>query len=207
MNIIRKLKISEIVSIEFTETEQEIIDLFNNILSDLVVFIDESEPDMINYMKVDGIFIMQQDNKNDRLWVRYQGFWIILQFDFGLKYIEIQTLISGMVERAFKEKLSTPNGMFDLSHMAVERTFKEKLSTPTPEDYLKTFPVEIAFKQKLSTPITLDSTAILKVERAFIKKVSTHNSWCSRSFLVVERAIKQSINSIKCLFKQDRKSF
>ena len=69
MNLIRKLKLSEILPINFTEHEQEIIDLFNEKLSDLVVFIDESEPSKINYMKLDGTCILQQDNKNDILFV------------------------------------------------------------------------------------------------------------------------------------------
>ena len=102
MNLIRKLKISEIVSIEFTETEKGIIDLFNDKLSDLIIFIDESYPDEINYMKPDGTFIMQQNNKLNRLFIRYLGFWSVLQLDFGLIYTEIQILITGMVERAFK---------------------------------------------------------------------------------------------------------
>ena len=71
MNLIRKLKISEIVPVEFTETEQKIIE-----------FIDESYPDEIKYMKTDGTFIMRQDNKGDILWVRYKGFWEVLHSEF-----------------------------------------------------------------------------------------------------------------------------
>ena len=108
MNLIRKLKISEIVPVEFTETEQKIIELFNYNLKDLVVFIDESYPDEINYMKTDGTFIMRQDNKGDILWVRYKGFWEVLHSEFCIIYTEIQKLITGMVERAFKQKVSTP---------------------------------------------------------------------------------------------------
>ena len=109
MNLIRKLKISEIVPVKFSELEQGIIDLFNDKLSDLVVFVDESRPDEINYMKPDGTFIMQQDNKHDKLWIRYDGFWNVLESKFDMEYTEIQNLIQAMVERTFKLKVSTPS--------------------------------------------------------------------------------------------------
>ena len=59
-------------------------------------------------MKPNGTFIMQQDNKSERLWVRNDGFWNVLRYDFGMEYIDIQTLVYSMVERAFKLKVSTP---------------------------------------------------------------------------------------------------
>ena len=153
MNIIRKLKISEIVPVKFTETEQKIIDLFNDKLSDLVEFIDELNTDEINYMKTDGTCIMQQDNKNDKLWVRNQGFWSVLETDFGLKYTEIQTLITGIVERAFYKKVSKPNKDYMNYISQVEIAFNKKISTP-----YRTFGtfsmVERAFELKLSIPNT-----------------------------------------------------
>ena len=106
MNLIRKIKISEIVPVEFSKTEQEIIELFNDKLKDLVVFIDESYPHEINYMKSDGTVIMQQDNKNDKLLVIYLDFWSDL--NFNMYFTDIQILIQFMVERILKCKVSTP---------------------------------------------------------------------------------------------------
>ena len=126
MNIIRKLKISDIVPVEFSELEQGIIDIFNDNLSDLVVFIDESKPDEINYMKSDGTFIMQQDNKNHILRVRYKGFWEVLESKFSMKYSDIQILIQYMIERAFKIKVSIPQQIYRLILHRVERAFKNK---------------------------------------------------------------------------------
>ena len=105
MNLIRKIKISEIVPVEFSKTEQEIIELFNDKLKDLVVFIDESYPHEINYMKSDGTVIMQQDNKNDKLLVIYLDFWSDL--NFNMYFTDIQILIQFMVERILKCKVST----------------------------------------------------------------------------------------------------
>ena len=107
MNLIRKLKLSEILPINFTEHEQEIIDLFNEKLSDLVVFIDESKPYLINYMKPDDTsFIMQQDNRLDRLLIRYQGFWEVLESKFSMEYHDIRNLMIYMIERTLKINVS-----------------------------------------------------------------------------------------------------
>ena len=128
MNLIRKLKISDIVPVEFSELEQGIIDLFNDNLSDLVVFIDESKPDEINYMKSDGTFIMQQDNKNHILRVRNDGFWSVLKFYFGFTNIDIEIIMKSMIEKTLKYKVS------ELSYTIindwtyeVERKFKNNL--------------------------------------------------------------------------------
>ena len=151
MNIIRKLKISEIVQVEFTKTEQEIIDLFNDKLSDLIVFIDDSEPDMINYMKVDGSCIMRQDNKNDNLLVKYNGFWSVLQSKFSMKYIDIQILVHSMVERAFNQKVSTPSVIGLNTAELIEIAFNQKVSTPNLNFKRNESRIERAFKQKVST--------------------------------------------------------
>ena len=103
MNLIRK-----IVPVKFSELEQKIIDLFKDKLSDLVVFIDESEPSKINYMKLDGTCILQQDNKNDILFVIYKEFWEVLDYKFGMGYDDIQILMKSMIERTFKIKASIP---------------------------------------------------------------------------------------------------
>ena len=128
MNIIRKLKISEMVPVKFTEHEQGIIDLFNDNLSDLVVFIDESNSNKINYMKPNGTFIMQQDNYSDILWVKYKGFWGVLESKFDMEYTDIKNLIQAMVERAFKHKVSSPIIVYKHCISMVERAFKLKVS-------------------------------------------------------------------------------
>ena len=108
MNLIRKIKISEIVPVEFSKTEQEIIELFNDKLKDLVVFIDESYPHEINYMKSDGTVIMQKNNNSDILWVRYDGFWEVLKSKFYIQHTNIQTLIQFMVGGIVKYNVYAP---------------------------------------------------------------------------------------------------
>ena len=137
MNLIRKLKISEITLVDFTESEKIIIDLFNDSLKDLVIFIDESYPERINYMKPDGIFIIQHDNTNDRLWVRNDGFWNVLESDFGLTYTDIQILVKYMVERALKLKVSRQKTVGSLGGSIVERAFKQKINDSNFKNNIK----------------------------------------------------------------------
>ena len=131
MNLIRKLKISDIVPVDFTESEQFIIDLFNDKLSDLIIFIDESRPNEINYMKPDGSRIMQLDNKSKKLWIRFDGLWEVLKIKFSMEHSDIQILVKYMVERSFKIKVSPPfQSTAPITDM-VERSFKIKVSPPT----------------------------------------------------------------------------
>ena len=150
MNLIRKLKISDIVPVDFTELEQGIIDLFNDKLSDLIIFIDESRPDEINYMKTDGTCIMQQDIKNHRLCIKYIGFWSVLESKFALTYTEIQILIQDMVGRAFNKNVSAPNPPEPNSLQLVGIAFIQKLSTPSLLHQYTLRRVEIALKQKIN---------------------------------------------------------
>ena len=59
-------------------------------------------------MNSEGKCILQQDSKNDRLWVGYYDIWLVLEMKYLLKYSEIQIVIKGMVELAFKMKVGTP---------------------------------------------------------------------------------------------------
>ena len=144
MNLIRKLKISDIVPVEFSEHEQGIINLFNDKLTDLVVFINESYPDEINYMKPDGTWIMQLDNKSKKLWIRFDGFWEVLESKFSIEYEDIQILVHSMVGRAFIQKLSTAYPHYTYTNNKV----KQKLPTASRIHRFSCSQVEKDFKNK-----------------------------------------------------------
>ena len=134
MNLVRKLKISQIISIEFTEIEISIIKFLNEKLSNLTIFVDESNPSKINYMKSDGSCIMQHNTKSDIFWVRYEGFWNVLESLYSPYYSEIQNLLKCVLEKDFKLKVSAP--IIDVSGFKtdVELAFKRKITKSN--DYL-----------------------------------------------------------------------
>ena len=104
-NLIRKYKISKILDIPLEGIDKEIIDFIKSKIDGLIIFQENYE---INFMNSGGECILQQDEKNDRLWVLYEGFWSILETKYLLKQYEIQIIIKGMVELAFKMRVSTP---------------------------------------------------------------------------------------------------
>ena len=59
-------------------------------------------------MNSKGEFIFEQDEKNDTLWVRYYGFWSVLEDEYSLNIDDIQVIIKGMVETAYKMRVGTP---------------------------------------------------------------------------------------------------
>ena len=152
MNIIRKLKLSEIIDIEWSIKEKEIVDLFDYWLKDLIVFVDPDKPQETNYIKADGTWVLQQDEKNEKLLVKYIDFWEVLESKYKMEFDDIQSLVKTMVERAFKQQVYTPWYYWSNSEKMVERAFKQQVYTPFAEHYNMTVLVERAFKQQVYTP-------------------------------------------------------
>ena len=101
-NLIRKLKISEIVPVEFTESELKIVKLFDDNLKDLTIFIQDEYPNHVNYMKPDGSWLFQIE-LNDKIFVDYNFYESLLKLNSN--YDQIQLLIMYMVERILKIKV------------------------------------------------------------------------------------------------------
>ncbi len=189
MNLIRSIKISKL-GVAIPEKELEIIDFVKSMLSDLIPFHDNSFPKSIFYFKGDK-WLLEQDNKNDSLWVRYDIFWDVLEDKYSISYSDVQTLLKYMIEQAFKEKVSTPKSIYTTNNPKIEQAFKEKVSTPI-KHYIKSNPViEQAFKEKVSTfsdNIEQGHGKIIQVEEAFKENVSTPDKLNHIANITVEQA-------------------
>ncbi len=149
MNLIRKIKINKITSVEFTEKELKIIEFINSMLSDLIPFQYENLPESMFYMNPAGKWILEQNDKSDILYVRLENFWRILETDYSMGYDDIQTLLKYMIEQAFKEKVSTPRAWLRKGTGRtgrIEEAFKKKISAPIEQLVPPTIEVEQAFK-------------------------------------------------------------
>ena len=102
-NFYRRYKISQITNDSITLEEKEIVEFILDKIKDLTLFIDEYGCHY--YMNNKGEFIFQQDDKNDTLWVRYQDFWSVLEKKYSLNRDDIQIIIKGMVETAYKMRV------------------------------------------------------------------------------------------------------
>ncbi len=104
-NLYRKYKIGQLLDEPLHNEEKEIIDFISDKIKDLTIFIDNGN---YYYMNSIGEFIFEQDEKNDRLWVRYYGFWSVLEDKYSLNYDDIQVIIKDMVETTYKMSVGTP---------------------------------------------------------------------------------------------------
>jgi hypothetical protein len=105
-NLYRKYKISQLLDEPLHNEEKEIIDFISDKIKDLTLFIDNGN--YYYYMNSIGEFIFEQDEKNDRLLIRYDGFWSVLEDKYLLKYADIQVIIKSMVETTYKMSVGTP---------------------------------------------------------------------------------------------------
>ena len=112
-NLYRRYKISLITNDGITLEEKEIVEFILDKIKDLTLFIDDGYQ---NYMNSKGNFIFQQDEKNYTLRVRHEGFWSVLEKKYSLKYDDIQDIIKGMVETAYKMRVGTPHRFFFIIH-------------------------------------------------------------------------------------------
>lgn len=169
MNLVRKIKISKISNKPLIGIDKEIVDFIESILSDLIPFHMDNEPTSFYYMKLNGDWILDQDNNSDRLWVRYEDFWEVLETKYFIDYKDIQNIIKYFVEQVFKQKISIAieNGLN--ANLQVENAFKQKVSTPLWRRESSNFLAEQAFKQKVSTPDYENIKYVRYVEEAFKK--------------------------------------
>lgn len=126
MNLVRKIKISKITEVVFTDAEKEIMNYINSKLSKLTPFECDILPTSIFYMSPEGKWVLEIDNITDRLWVRYVDFWGILEAKFLIYHNDIPSLLHYMIECYFKQKFPTrvTNGIAD--YFEVEKLFKQQ---------------------------------------------------------------------------------
>ncbi len=86
MNLIRKLKINNLIPIEFTQDEQKILSTIDKIFDNLIPFKCSQYPKSILYFNEEGmcIFDLYQDNYSSILFIKQKGFYDELNNSFTL---------------------------------------------------------------------------------------------------------------------------
>jgi len=107
MNLTRKYKIHRL-SPCLNKKEIEIISFIESMLKRLKLVKRDDYPESIFYVNSDDKFILEHDDENGRLWVRYNDFWEVLEEKYLLEYIDIQDIIRYMVLIHLKFKSPTP---------------------------------------------------------------------------------------------------
>ncbi len=148
MNLIRKLKISNLTNLPLEGIDKKIVDFVNSKLNDLIPFKWVEFPDSVFYMNSLGLCVLHIDNKNNFLYIRWSGFWEILVNTFELEYGYIQVLLKYMVEKSFKQKNDISIFIQQHNYKWVEQDFTQKIVL-TSIVFKGTADVEIAFQNKI----------------------------------------------------------
>ena len=96
-----------------SKLEQVVIKYLNKMYGDLEEYRREDFPDKIFFVKGKKVY-MEQDLKNDDLYVDYGTIWSDLGDTFSLERGEIKPIISKWVEETYKLRYVTPKWKFGL---------------------------------------------------------------------------------------------
>lgn len=88
------------------EEKEDAKEWFGNLLSQMRL--DFTRPNLILFF-IDEELLLEQDSKNNHMWVSYTKIWSILEREYNMKYTDIQIFIKTMAEEHFKVKLSAPS--------------------------------------------------------------------------------------------------
>jgi hypothetical protein len=107
MNLARKYKLHKLIPC-LNGNELEIIEFIESEIKVLEAVKKDKYPKSTFYINSDGQTILEQDDNNDILWVKYKDFWKVLESKYLLKYADAQDIIQLMVSIHLKFRSSTP---------------------------------------------------------------------------------------------------
>ncbi len=125
MNLVRKYKISKAINKPLPSSEQEIVDFIHEWLKDLIPFKRLNYPNTIHYMKKDGRYVLQTNNKVNFSWIRNKDFWEVLNKKYLLTAKDIQNLLKFMIEENFKQDIAIPHKSLSAYCDMIEEAYKQ----------------------------------------------------------------------------------
>ncbi len=201
MNLIRSIKINKL-GIAIPEKEKEIINFVNSILDDLIPYKHINYPKSMFYMNTVGKWILEQDDRNDVLRVRYDIFWSVLENKFLMTYTDIRVLLKYMVEDSFKKRMSKPSVIKFAKRESVEEEFNVSRATVIGVQNRES--VEEDFLEKVSTPLPTQLSSDELIEDAFKIKVSTPNAYFIKGSFVEQTYKLDKVISAKQKVKKNK---
>jgi hypothetical protein len=107
MNLTRKYKIHRLTPC-LKGKDLEIIEFIESEIKGLKPIKNDDYPKSTFYINSKSQTILNQDDDNDVLWVKYYNFWEVLEEKYLLKYADVQDIIQLMVSIHLKFRASTP---------------------------------------------------------------------------------------------------
>jgi hypothetical protein len=134
MKEIRDIKIDLLMG-----NQNPIIERFKEMTKDLcIIKCDVYNDDGMEfiYFNQEREWIFYQDAKNGKFWTNYYRYWSILEREFRLEYLEIQSITKLLVEEALMREVTTPMYLSNSWYKKVEEALKREAGSAL-EDYLK----------------------------------------------------------------------
>ena len=97
-------ELKKIINLDENSKNVEMSEFLFDIINDSTMKISEN---YITFFKKNE-WILQQDFKNERLWVKYNTIWLVFETRFSLSYVEIQAFIGSWIETNLNWKSLTP---------------------------------------------------------------------------------------------------
>ena len=108
MNIIRKLKISKLVNVEFTDMENNLLEFINDKLSNLSVYHSQKHHYSTFYMSQTGEYVLEEIRDTEIVHVNYRNIWSVLEREYGMNRDKIVHFLKYMIEVNLKHETYTP---------------------------------------------------------------------------------------------------
>ena len=128
---LRKLKLYELGIAEwpYATSYEEMKEVVERNLEGCVIKTSDEYPGSYFFTQGKKV-IMEQNQKNDVLWVSFEGYWSIFSKDFSLQYTDTQAIIKFLVEQHLISKVGTPRQEERPRWRWVEQHLISKVGTP-----------------------------------------------------------------------------
>lgn len=149
-SIVRQLKIDLI-----TDTPNRIIEWFNDLWNTLCIIetnVYHKDGGEFVYYVVNDLgkqWIFFQDDKNEQFWCNYNQYWLILETNFNLEFIDIQSITKLLVENALNNNVATTVFKIEFICKTVENALNNSVATPSTKKTSYAFSVENALNNTI----------------------------------------------------------
>ncbi len=187
MKEIRDIKIDLLMG-----NQNPIIERFREITKDLCIIkcdvYNEDGMEFI-YFNQEREWIFYQDAKNGKFWTNYYRYWSILEREFRLEYLEIQSITKLLVEEALKREVAKPHINVWTPTKMVEEALMREVSTPKCYRNCK---VEEVLKREVADPLSIAFSQ--KVGEVLKREVAAPTSGVFGDIAMVEEVLKREVS-------------
>jgi hypothetical protein len=190
MKEIRDIKIDLLMG-----NQNPIIERFREITKDLCIIkcdvYNEDGMEFI-YFNQEREWIFYQDAKNGKFWTNYYRYWSILEREFRLEYLEIQSITKLLVEEALKREVAKPHINVWTPTKMVEEALMREVAKPPGRPRCQLTQVEEVLKREVADPLSIAFSQ--KVGEVLKREVAAPTSGVFGDIAMVEEVLKREVS-------------